>query len=213
MESNRTCPVCSIEYYADPQRLKHGRQTTCSRFCSYKLRAKKHTKAPEDRFDTKAYNRRYYQEHSESIKAHVKNYKKTTNYRYVLNEEQKEYSRQRALEWYRAHKDVVILRSKLWKKAHPDKVNAGSRSYASRRRGALGNFTPKDFIKLKNRQDGKCAYCMVNEANSIDHIVPLSKGGSNFIGNILPVCGYCNSSKSSKTLYEWKVSSGRILSI
>jgi hypothetical protein len=37
----RECPNCSVEYLADPKRLKHGRQTTCSRKCSYELRTKK----------------------------------------------------------------------------------------------------------------------------------------------------------------------------
>lgn len=35
----RKCPVCNKAYLADPGRLKHGRQTTCSRTCSYELRA------------------------------------------------------------------------------------------------------------------------------------------------------------------------------
>ncbi len=35
----RTCPVCGVEYQADTKRLKFGRQTTCSRKCSYALRA------------------------------------------------------------------------------------------------------------------------------------------------------------------------------
>jgi hypothetical protein len=34
----RNCPVCNIEYNADPKRLKWGRQTTCSRKCSYQYR-------------------------------------------------------------------------------------------------------------------------------------------------------------------------------
>jgi len=34
----RECPVCLRTYGADLQRLKHGRQTTCSRACSYSLR-------------------------------------------------------------------------------------------------------------------------------------------------------------------------------
>jgi len=41
----RTCPVCGQSYLADPVRLKHGRQTTCSRQCSYTLRAQTITKA------------------------------------------------------------------------------------------------------------------------------------------------------------------------
>lgn len=38
---NRNCPVCGIEYQANPTRLKLGRETTCGRKCSYDLRAKK----------------------------------------------------------------------------------------------------------------------------------------------------------------------------
>lgn len=37
---DRECPVCRVTYLADPKRLKHGRQTTCSRKCSYARRAK-----------------------------------------------------------------------------------------------------------------------------------------------------------------------------
>jgi G:T-mismatch repair DNA endonuclease (very short patch repair protein) len=35
----RECPNCGVIYNADPARLKHGRQTTCSRVCSYQFRA------------------------------------------------------------------------------------------------------------------------------------------------------------------------------
>lgn len=39
--TERNCPVCNKIYLADPKRLKYGRQTTCSRACSYALRAQK----------------------------------------------------------------------------------------------------------------------------------------------------------------------------
>lgn len=35
---DRHCPVCDTVYPADESRLRHGRQTTCSRACSYRLR-------------------------------------------------------------------------------------------------------------------------------------------------------------------------------
>jgi hypothetical protein len=41
------CPVCNKNYEASVNRLKHGRQTTCSRSCSYTLRAKKTEKKIE----------------------------------------------------------------------------------------------------------------------------------------------------------------------
>ncbi len=37
----RDCLSCGKRYFADPGRLKHGRETTCSRACSYALRATK----------------------------------------------------------------------------------------------------------------------------------------------------------------------------
>ncbi len=39
--TERVCPVCDVVYLADLTRLRHGRQTTCSRRCSYALRAGK----------------------------------------------------------------------------------------------------------------------------------------------------------------------------
>jgi hypothetical protein len=36
----RVCPVCKQNYEADPARLRFGRQTTCSRKCSYALRGR-----------------------------------------------------------------------------------------------------------------------------------------------------------------------------
>lgn len=45
----RACPVCEVQYDADPRRLKHNRQTTCSRKCSYQLRAEKTSKANRGR--------------------------------------------------------------------------------------------------------------------------------------------------------------------
>lgn len=40
----RECPVCTTAYKADPRRLRQGRQTTCSRACSYALRGKQNSK-------------------------------------------------------------------------------------------------------------------------------------------------------------------------
>ena len=44
-KSERTCPVCGVIYFADQVRLRHGRQTTCSRTCSHTLRAGKLSKS------------------------------------------------------------------------------------------------------------------------------------------------------------------------
>jgi len=51
--------------------------------------------------------------------------------------------------------------------------------------------------------EGLCAYCGTRSANTWDHIVPVHRGGQSVIGNILPACHNCNSSKGTKNLELW----------
>lgn len=48
-----------------------------------------------------------------------------------------------------------------------------------------------------------CDYCGATENISIDHVVPISRGGKHVIENIVPACRTCNSSKGAKLLDEW----------
>jgi len=49
-----------------------------------------------------------------------------------------------------------------------------------------------------------CSYCF-NLADTVDHIIPLVKGGTNFEENLTPACRPCNSSKAGRLISEWKV--------
>jgi len=48
------------------------------------------------------------------------------------------------------------------------------------------------------RDEGKCRYCGSNELIEFDHVVPVSKGGSNTARNIQLLCEKCNRDKSDK---------------
>lgn len=48
-----------------------------------------------------------------------------------------------------------------------------------------------------------CAYCD-ELATTIDHVVPLVRGGTNYEGNLIPACKSCNSRKTHLTLIEWR---------
>lgn len=48
-----------------------------------------------------------------------------------------------------------------------------------------------------------CHYCN-GEANTADHIVPVSKGGGHELSNLLPACTRCNSSRQAKTLMRMR---------
>jgi 5-methylcytosine-specific restriction endonuclease McrA len=69
----------------------------------------------------------------------------------------------------------------------------------------VGLVTERDWRRLVERFGGCCAYCGKHTARlSADHVVPLSRGGRHAIGNLLPACRRCNSSKGSKLLAEWR---------
>jgi 5-methylcytosine-specific restriction endonuclease McrA len=38
---------------------------------------------------------------------------------------------------------------------------------------------------------------------TLDHIIPITKGGNHIKDNVVPACGYCNSSKNNKLLEDW----------
>jgi 5-methylcytosine-specific restriction endonuclease McrA len=71
---------------------------------------------------------------------------------------------------------------------------------AARRRAlAFGyegeHFTLEEWLALVDFYGGRCLRCSTREKLSVDHIVPLSLGGSNDIDNIQPLCEGCNGEK------------------
>ena len=58
-------------------------------------------------------------------------------------------------------------------------------------------FTLNEWLELCDRHDNCCARCGKQEKLTVDHIQPVSKGGTNDIGNICPLCRSCNSHKGT----------------
>jgi 5-methylcytosine-specific restriction endonuclease McrA len=49
----------------------------------------------------------------------------------------------------------------------------------------------------------RCAYCGVDGNLHIEHAVPISRGGTHAIGNIVPACKDCNFSKRDHDAEQW----------
>jgi 5-methylcytosine-specific restriction endonuclease McrA len=63
-------------------------------------------------------------------------------------------------------------------------------------------FIPRK--ELKKLYNSPCFYCGSLNKITIDHVIPISRGGTHGIGNLVAACAFCNGSKNSKFLIEWK---------
>jgi 5-methylcytosine-specific restriction protein A len=127
-------------------------------------------------------------------------------------------------EWLKGYwkRPEVIARDKERRQRDREKVNQQNReSYArhratrikslaegNRRRArqaglAGGNFTQAEWNELCAHYGQRCLRCHRTAQEiklTADHVIPLSRGGSNEISNIQPLCRPCNSAKGTKIM-------------
>lgn len=59
----------------------------------------------------------------------------------------------------------------------------------------------------RKRSSGVCHYCGQNvgaKALTMDHLVPLVRGGRSNKGNLVPACKDCNNKKKHQLAFEWQ---------
>jgi 5-methylcytosine-specific restriction endonuclease McrA len=123
-----------------------------------------------------AYDRKYRQENATKIKAYIREYKRT-------NEAYQEKKRESYREYMRLH---------------PEKSAEYFHNRRAREQQATGSFTSREWKKLCKHYNYTCLHCGKREPEiklTVDHVIPLSVGGTNSIDNIQPLCQSCNSSK------------------
>ena len=93
-----------------------------------------------------------------------------------------------------------LLKSK-WTKAHPEfNRMAGHRYRCRKAQNGVYKISKKDMKKLS---ETPCVTCG-NPNVTVDHIIPVSRGGQHSIGNLQPLCMPCNSNKRDKFMIEWR---------
>ncbi len=129
---------------------------------------------------------------------------------------------------YIRSRDRVIEKSRLWAKANPERraeitsswkennqqrTRDLDRTAKARRRSAAGSHTADEANAIRTKQKNKCIYCKckLNKVAHLDHIIPLSKGGTNWPDNLQWLCAPCNLDKRAKDPIDYAQSQGMLL--
>lgn len=161
--------------------------------------------------------REYYRTHREKHRAYMRQW----------NEEHRAEEKARKLRWYYSHLEQASARRRLryethreqikkevrqWKQDHPELTKTFDHNRRARKLNAPGSHNANDILAQLKRQKNRCYYCggKLVDKYHVDHIVPLSRGGSDDPENLVATCPRCNLSKGDKLPSEW-AEGGRLL--
>lgn len=113
--------------------------------------------------------------------------------------------------YYAKNSDSIKQITSRWQKANPDKFKRISTKATHKRRAtireAAGAFTISQVMSRVEYFGWRCRYCLLrltDKTLTLDHQIPLCRGGSNWPSNIVPACSHCNKSKNKKTFKEYQ---------
>lgn len=112
--------------------------------------------------------------------------------------------------YYAEHLDEFRAARLRWKAANPEKIRRDKVRWAARRRardaGVLVGFVPSDIMARLVELYGPT--CMAPDCDStdltIDHVVPISRGGDHVIENLQLLCKSCNPSKGNRSNTDYR---------
>jgi 5-methylcytosine-specific restriction endonuclease McrA len=117
--------------------------------------------------------------------------------------------REQARKWYAENKERAIESGRKYRKLHIEKMREHTRKRRSLKLNVVGSYTQGEWELLKKQYGFTCPCCKKSEPEiklTLDHIIPLSKGGSEYIENIQPLCLSCNCRKSNKIIPKYDTS-------
>lgn len=168
----------------------------------------------------KVCRREHFAEYSKrpEVKEHRREHKAEYGREYYKRPEVKERMRIYYVAKYREHPEIAAERNlKDYRRAWWERPTSRDRkrTYRHKRRAlihaAQGSHTAQDILNQFKRQKGKCYWCSKKLTTyHVDHIVPLTRNGSNAPDNLVIACPTCNKRKGNKLPHEF-YEGGRLL--
>lgn len=98
---------------------------------------------------------------------------------------------------YAKRKEAAAIKRRLYREQNLEKVRLWSRLGEHRRRDA-SKIAPEDWQWVLDTYGSLCLACGSADPPTIDHVKPVSLGGTNDRFNLQPLCLSCNCSKHAK---------------
>ena len=111
--------------------------------------------------------------------------------------------------WRDTNPERMPIYRKMWLEKNLEFAKISHRNAENRRRAQKyacgGSIDTNAWLEVVKSFNDHCAYCLstLNNSYHMEHMKPLSRGGSHTIDNVVPACPACNLKKSSKTLIEF----------
>lgn len=118
--------------------------------------------------------------------------------------------------YYLNNREAILKRNAEYSSQNRDVRKAIKQRRRARKQHAPGSFTATEWYELCDLYDFHCLSCRIQfpyKELTIDHVVPLSKSGSNWITNLQPLCSSCNSIKHAKHIdyrADWAIREERL---
>lgn len=133
---------------------------------------------------------RWSKEHPEERRAYLYDYNRSEK---VKEKERARYNtpadKEKARKWRHSPGARLVRQAKYYRRR-------------ARLQNAASNLTKQEWENTLKSYGGKCVYCG-GDGTTIDHVVPIARGGSHSVNNVVPACPTCNSSKNAKPLLLW----------
>lgn len=191
LSCDKDLPATS-EYFYRESRKKDGWQGECKE-CSGRRSSVRWAKCTESELElARAEKRRYFRSLTpEQSKRHAENVRR--NY---------EANREEILEYKRLHSKRYGPQYRI---DNRELVYAKNRNRRAKSKNAPGLHNEVDILTIYERQQGRCFYCNERlEKYHVDHLTPLSRGGSNYPENLCCTCANCNLRKGALTQQEFE---------
>lgn len=101
---------------------------------------------------------------------------------------------QRTRDWRDRNQDMVKRYVREYYDKNREEIIARAKTQSAIRRVAVGFYSWATCLEVYG---GRCTHCGKKGDLTVDHIVPISLGGSNWQHNIQPLYLSCNSSKGN----------------